>query len=54
MKTVPWATIAARSGYYDQAHLAHEARAIAGTAPSELLVASGGLTEIFLASESSG
>ena len=48
-----WSAIASRSGYYDQAHLIHESREIAGCTPAELL---GGdrpheLTEAFLARE---
>jgi AraC-like DNA-binding protein len=35
----PWAEIAADCGYYDQAHLNREVRALAGCTPSELLVA---------------
>jgi AraC-like DNA-binding protein len=31
-----WADLAARFGYYDQAHLAHEVRALTGITPSEL------------------
>jgi AraC-like DNA-binding protein len=49
--SVSWATIALRAGYYDQAHLVREARAISGAAPTELLLRSGGLTEIFLAQD---
>ncbi len=32
---VGWAHLAAQTGYYDQAHLAHDFRAFAGCAPSE-------------------
>jgi AraC-like DNA-binding protein len=54
MPSVPWASIALRAGYYDQAHLVRDARAIAGATPTELLLSSGGLTEIFLATDSGG
>ena len=48
-----WSAIASRAGYYDQAHLIHESRDIAGCTPAELL---GGnraheLTEAFLVRE---
>lgn len=48
-----WSAIAARVGYYDQAHLNHESREIAGRTPGELLGgdASHDLTEAFLSHE---
>lgn len=49
LPSASWASISARAGYYDQAHLVRDARAISGAAPSELLLNAGGLTEIFLA-----
>ena len=49
--SISWASIALRAGYHDQAHLVHEARAISGAAPTELLLRSGGLTELFLAQD---
>jgi transcriptional regulator GlxA family with amidase domain len=53
LPSVSWATIALRAGYYDQAHLVRDARAIAGAAPTALLLhpGGGGLTEIFLAKD---
>ena len=52
-QSLTWANIAVRAGYFDQAHLVHEARAIAGATPSELLVSAGGLTDIFLVRDAS-
>jgi len=48
-----WSAIASRAGYYDQAHLIHESRAIAGCTPVELLGRDRphALTEAFLARE---
>lgn len=43
-----WSTIAARAGYYDQAHLLHESNDIAGTTPAKLLGRDAALTEVFL------
>ena len=31
-----WSRLAAEAGYYDQAHLIREVRALAGTTPAEL------------------
>jgi len=36
---VPWSVVAARGGFADQAHLAHECQALAGRAPRALLAA---------------
>ena len=48
-----WSAVASRAGYYDQAHLIHESRDIAGCTPAELLTddRSHELTEAFLARE---
>ena len=35
--SVDWATVAAENGYFDQAHLIHEFRAISGLSPGEYL-----------------
>lgn len=48
-----WSAIASRAGYYDQAHLIHDSRDIAGCTPGELL---GGdrpreITDAFLSAE---
>ena len=43
-----WSSIAVRAGYYDQAHLVHESRALAGCPPSALVMRGAGLTEAFL------
>lgn len=45
---LPWSTIAARAGYYDQAHLLHDSNEIAGATPAKLLGRDAGLTEVFL------
>ena len=42
-----WSAIAMRAGYYDQAHLLHDARDIAGQTPNDLL-GEGALTQAFL------
>jgi AraC-like DNA-binding protein len=39
---LPLAEVAAESGYYDQAHLSREVRALTGTTPTALLTRSGG------------
>jgi AraC-like DNA-binding protein len=46
-----WARIAVQAGYFDQAHLNHDARAIAGATPLQLLRLPGELTHAFLGSE---
>lgn len=43
-----WARIAAEAGYFDQAHLLHDARAIAGATPLQLLRMPSELTHAFL------
>lgn len=42
-----WSAIAAPSGYFDHAHLVHDAHDLAGRVPSDLL-GSSGMTEAFL------
>jgi len=48
-----WSAVASRAGYYDQAHLIHESRDIAGCTPAELLADDRPheLTEAFLTRE---
>lgn len=48
-----WSAVASRAGYFDQAHLIHDSREIAGCTPRELLGGDGRheLTEAFLARE---
>jgi AraC-like DNA-binding protein len=48
MDRVNWGVAAARAGYYDQAHLARDARDIAGCAPSRLFPSTSQVTELFL------
>src|SRR5262245_25339704 len=43
-----WSAIAARAGYYDQAHLIHESNEIAGCTPAVLLGRDAALTDAFL------
>ncbi|HEY9225984.1 MAG TPA: helix-turn-helix domain-containing protein [Gemmatimonadaceae bacterium] len=43
-----WSAIAARAGYYDQAHLIHDSNDIAGCTPSALLGRDAVLTDAFL------
>jgi AraC-like DNA-binding protein len=43
-----WARLAVQAGYYDQAHLIRDARAIAGATPLQLLRLPGELTHAFL------
>jgi AraC-like DNA-binding protein len=43
-----WSAVAAEAGYYDQPHLNHDCREIAGCAPSALVAKDAGLTEVFL------
>ncbi len=47
--SLSWSAIAARAGYYDQAHLIHEAQDIVGCTPAELLDRDADLTDAFLA-----
>lgn len=46
-----WANIAAQAGYYDQSHLLHDARAILGSTPAQLLRSLGPLTAAFLSGD---
>jgi AraC-like DNA-binding protein len=46
-----WAQIAVQTGYFDQAHLIRDARAIAGATPLQLLRMPSELTHAFLGSE---
>jgi len=46
--TLSWGRIAIECGYYDQAHLAHDARRITGARLSQLVVREGGLTDTFI------
>jgi AraC-like DNA-binding protein len=46
-----WARLAVQAGYYDQAHLIRDARAIAGATPLQLLRLPGELTQAFLDTE---
>lgn len=47
-RDLAWAAVAAQAGYYDQSHLNHECREIAGCTPSALVAKDPGLTELFL------
>ena len=46
--TLSWSTVAARAGYYDQAHLIHESNDIVGCTPAVLLGRDSTLTDAFL------
>jgi AraC-like DNA-binding protein len=46
--SLTWGAIAARAGYFDQAHLIHDSRDIAGCTPDVLLGHASGLTDSFL------
>ena len=46
--TLSWSTVAACTGYYDQAHLIHESNEIVGCTPSVLLGRDSTLTDAFL------
>jgi AraC-like DNA-binding protein len=43
-----WSTVAARAGFYDQAHLIHESQDIVGCTPAALLGRDAPLTDVFL------
>jgi AraC-like DNA-binding protein len=48
-ETLNWSAVAARAGFYDQAHLTHEFRRFAACTPSEFLGRDRSLTDLFLA-----
>jgi AraC-like DNA-binding protein len=48
-ETLRWSAVAARAGYFDQAHLTHEFRRFAACTPSEFLGRDRSLTDLFLA-----
>jgi AraC-like DNA-binding protein len=47
--TLGWSAVAARVGYFDQAHLTHEFRRFAACTPSDFLRRDRSLTDLFLA-----
>lgn len=47
-ESLSWSAIAARAGFYDQAHLTHEFRRFAACTPSEYLGRDRSLTDLFL------
>ena len=43
-----WGRIAVETGYYDHAHFVHDAQAIAGCSPTDLVRRAGSITEAFI------
>jgi AraC-like DNA-binding protein len=48
-ETLTWSAVAARGGFFDQAHLTHEFRRFAGCTPAQYLGRDRSLTDLFLA-----
>ncbi len=48
-EALSWSAVAARAGFFDQAHLTHELRRFAACTPSEYLGRDRSLTDLFLA-----
>jgi AraC-like DNA-binding protein len=48
-ETLSWSAIAARAGFFDQAHLTHEFKRFAACTPAEYLGRDRSLTDLFLA-----
>jgi AraC-like DNA-binding protein len=49
-ESLPWAAIAARAGYFDEAHLNRDFRALAGCSPSQFAPRAESLTDLMLES----
>jgi AraC-like DNA-binding protein len=48
-ESLSWSAVAARAGFFDQAHLTHEFKRFAACTPSEFLGRDRSLTDLFLA-----